>query len=167
MVTILGMVTVLPNHLGWPYICELSQHTKSQPPSMPGSGLKVCRGGGGWVGGVQTHFSYQPKSRLINEQIEYSSLVLLQTMLGGLGMCFFNKFQCLFHASLVAGYMWKVLRSFGRTDLEMSSYWRNSQSHSFRGVGRGVLGGLTCTFHALLTLFIHLQLQPNLGVVHL
>ena len=26
--------------------CELSQHTKSQPPSKPGSGLKVC--GGGW-----------------------------------------------------------------------------------------------------------------------
>ena len=34
---------------------------------MPGSGLKVCGGGGWWwVGGVQTHFSDQPKSRLIN-----------------------------------------------------------------------------------------------------
>ena len=40
------------------HICELSQHTKFQPPSMPGSGLKVC---GGWVGvgGVQTYFSVQ------------------------------------------------------------------------------------------------------------
>ena len=28
---------------------------------MPGSGLKVC--GGWWVGGVQTHFSDQPKSQ--------------------------------------------------------------------------------------------------------
>ena len=35
-------------HLGWPYICELSHHTKSHPPSMPGSGLKVWLVGGGW-----------------------------------------------------------------------------------------------------------------------
>ena len=45
----------------------------SLPPSMQGSGLKVC--GGGWVGGgsVQTHFSDQPlgpKSRLINSKLQ-------------------------------------------------------------------------------------------------
>ena len=38
-----------------------SLDTKYQPPSKPGSGLKVC--GGGWVGGggVQTYFSVQLK----------------------------------------------------------------------------------------------------------
>ena len=30
MVTILGMVTILQYYLGWSYICEYSQHTKSQ-----------------------------------------------------------------------------------------------------------------------------------------
>ena len=34
------------------------KHTKSEPPSKPGSGLKIC---GGWVGGVQTDFSVQLK----------------------------------------------------------------------------------------------------------
>ena len=29
-----------PKHLGWSYICEYSQHTKSQPPTLPRSGLK-------------------------------------------------------------------------------------------------------------------------------
>ena len=40
---------------------------------MPGSGLKVCSGGGWVMGGVQMHFSDQPKSRLINR---FSPLVV-------------------------------------------------------------------------------------------
>ena len=45
------MVSVLPKHLGWPYFCELSRHTKSQPSRMTRSCLKVCVGGGGSGGG--------------------------------------------------------------------------------------------------------------------
>ena len=41
VVTVLGMVTILPLHLGLSYIYELSQYTKSEPPSMPRSALKV------------------------------------------------------------------------------------------------------------------------------
>ena len=45
------MVTALPKHLGRSYNCEYSQHTKSQPPTLPRSDLKVPSGvvGGGWV----------------------------------------------------------------------------------------------------------------------
>ena len=57
MVTVLGMVTIPQKHLGWSYICELSQPTKSQTPTMPKSGLKDC---GGWWVGVESNFSVKP-----------------------------------------------------------------------------------------------------------
>ena len=51
------MVTIPQKHLGWSYICELSQPTKSQTPTMPKSGLKDC---GGWWVGVESDFSVKP-----------------------------------------------------------------------------------------------------------
>ena len=40
-----------------------SQHTKSQPPSKPGSGLKVPGGGGG---GIESKFIVQFRPKLNN-----------------------------------------------------------------------------------------------------
>ena len=37
----LKVVFHIPWHLGWSYICENSQHTKSQPPTLPRSGLNL------------------------------------------------------------------------------------------------------------------------------
>ena len=44
MVTVPGMVTIPSKHLDLSDICEYSHYTKSQPPTLPGSGLKVCGG---------------------------------------------------------------------------------------------------------------------------
>ena len=55
----------LKGHLPSLAILHLSQHTKSQPSSMPGSGLKVTvGGGGGWwvvVSNLRLVFSLGPK----------------------------------------------------------------------------------------------------------